>query len=94
MTENTSLFDADDLKRKRKTNYVKSVSKDGELTVHVKAETAAKIKKYCRLHNMNCKQFINDTLAERIGELSKTQYDSLSREELLAIVKRLEKDHD
>lgn len=84
-----NLFDEDE-KRTRRANYVKSKSKNGELTVHVAADTALKIKRYCKLHSLNCKKFINQILQERMQELETIQYDDLTREELIEILKRVD----
>jgi hypothetical protein len=94
MIENTALFDSEGIKRTRKVAYVKSKSKDGSLTVTINAGVAAKVKKYCRLHGRNCTQFLNEILAERMAELEQTQYDDLSRDDLLRLVKRMENDND
>lgn len=88
MIENT-LFDMGETKRRR-ANYVDKDSKTGELTVHVEPVTADRIKRYCRIHNMNCKRFVNELLDERMRDLEQTQYDDLTREELVALVKRME----
>lgn len=94
MTEHTSLFDSEELKRTRKVAYVHSKRKDGGLHVLLNADTATKVKKYCKLHNVNCSAFVNEILGERMKELSEKQYDDLTKEELIALVKRMEKEHD
>lgn len=92
MKENT-LFDLEETKRTRKVNYVQKESKNGELTVHVKADTAEVIKRYCNIHNLNCKQFVNEVLAEHMKELEQTQYDDLPKEKLIELLKRMDKKH-
>ena len=70
MKERT-LFNIDE--KKRNVKYVRSNSKSGELTVHVNADTTALIKEYCQMHSMNCKQFVNDVLTEKMAELEAKQ---------------------
>lgn len=91
MKERT-LFNMDE--RKRNTRYVRSKSKTGELTVHVNADTTALIKEYCQMHSVNCKQFVNDVLAEKMAELEQNKYDSLTKEELIELLKERDRNHD
>lgn len=94
MTENTSLFDSEEVKRTRKVAYKKSKCKDGLLHIRLTPENADSVKKYCRLHNVNCSAFVNSLILDRMKELAETQYDDLTKEELIALVKRLESEHD
>lgn len=94
MTENTSLFDSEEVKRTRKTAYINGKRKDGGLHVLLTPEIAVRVRKYCKLHNVNCSVFVNDMVFDRMKELAETQYDDLTKEELIALVKRLEKEHD
>jgi hypothetical protein len=68
--------------------------KDGLLHIRLTPENAESVKKYCRLHNVNCSVFVNDMVFDRMKELAETQYDDLTKEELIALVKRLENEHD
>lgn len=86
-----TLFDMDEIKQRRKVKYVDKTSKNGELTVHVKVDTAEDIKRYCNIHNLNCKQFVNDVLAEHMKKLDQTKYDDLPKEKLVELLKRMEK---
>ena len=92
MKERT-LFDMEETRR-RNTKFVRSKSKTGELTVHVGADTTALIKSYCQMHSMNCKQFINDVLTEKMKELEQSKYDGLTKDELIALLKRRDAEHD
>lgn len=92
MKQNT-LFDTVETPKKRNVKYVQKESKNGELTVHVKADTAEVIKRYCNIHNLNCKQFVNEVLAEHMKELEQTQYDDLPKEKLIELLKRMDKKH-
>lgn len=91
MKERT-LFNMDE--RKRNTRYVRSKSKTGELTVHVNADTTALIKEYCQMHSMNCKQFVNDVLTEKMAELEQNKYDGLTKDELIELLKERDRNHD
>lgn len=91
---NMNLFEFPEQKTKKKVKYVKSKSTNGELTVHIEAETAKRVKRYCKAKNINCKEFINELLQEKMQELNATKYDGMTREELLDLVKRMERDDD
>lgn len=93
MTENTSLFNADELKRTRKVGYVRSKSIDGVLRVRLEPDTSEKVKKYCRAHSINCSTFVNEVVAKHMHEIGDS-LDDLTKEELIALVKRLENEHD
>lgn len=86
-----TLFEMEEIKQKRKVNFVDKTSKNGELTVHVNADTAEDIKRYCNIHNLNCKQFINQVLKEHMKELEWTKYDDMPKEKLVELLKRMEK---
>jgi uncharacterized protein (DUF1778 family) len=92
MKQNT-LFDTVESPKKRNVKYVQKESKNGELTVHVNADTAEVIKRYCNIHNLNCKKFVNDVLTEHMKELAQTQYDDLPKEKLIELLKRMDKKH-
>ena len=92
MKERT-LFNMDET-RKRNTKYVRSKSKTGELTVHVNADTTALIKEYCKMHSVNCKQFVNDVLTEKMQELEQNKYDGLTKEELINLLKERDRNND
>ena len=86
-----SLFDTDETVRKRKVKYVQKESKNGELTVHINADTAEVIKRYCNIHSLNCKAFVNQVLTDHMKELDGTKYDDLPKEKLVELLKRMEK---
>lgn len=92
MKERT-LFNMDE-SRKRNVKYVHATSKTGELTVHVNADTTARIKQYCRMHKVNCKQFVNDVLTEKMTELEQKKYDGLTKDELIELLKERDRNHD
>lgn len=93
--QNMNLFEYPEQNpRKKRMNYVKSKSKDGELTVHIAADVARMLKRFCKVKNTNCKQVVNDLLREKLKEMDAAKYDGMSREELLALVKRMERDDD
>ena len=94
MTENTSLFDADNLRRTRKVAYKKSTSKDGNLHVRLAPELAAKVKRYCKMHHVNCSDLVNKVVNESIDELVKNQYENMSKEELIDLLRQMEREHD
>ncbi len=94
MTENTSLFDADALKRTRKVAYKKSKSKDGNLHVRLAPELAAKVKRYCKIHHVNCSEFVNQIIGESIDDLVRNQYENMSKEELIDLLRQMEREHD
>lgn len=93
MTENTSLFDADALKRTRKVAYKKSTSKDGNLHIRIAPELAAKIKRYCKMHRVNCSDFVNQIVNESIDDLVRNQYESMTKEELIDLLRQMEKEN-
>lgn len=85
-----SLFN-DEQKRSRKVEkFVKSASKDGTLSVTIDAEIATRIRKYCRMKNLNCKKLVQQIISEKIDELEASRFDDMSREDLLELVKRME----
>lgn len=92
MKQNT-LFDTADTPKMREMKYVQRESKNGELTVKVNADTAEVIRRYCNIHNLNCKKFVNDILTEHMKELDQTKYDDLPKEKLVELLKRMEKKH-
>lgn len=94
MTENTSLFDADALKRTRKVAYKKSKSKDGNLHVRLAPELAAKVKRYCKMHHVNCSDLVNKIVNESIDDLVHNQYENMSKEELIDLLRQMEREHD
>ena len=62
--------------------------------MHVNADTTALIKEYCQMHSVNCKQFINDVVAEKMQELEQNKYDGLTKEELINLLKERDRNHD
>ncbi len=95
MKENNTLFDIETPEQKRLYKFKQSNSKSGEYSTRLRPETAEKVKEYCRIHNLNCKYFINDVLDEKMAELEQTKYDGLTKEELIDLLKRMESErHD
>lgn len=84
MNKQESLFVE---KRTRKQDtYKKSESKDGTLSVTIDKEIAIPFKRYCARHNLNCKKVANRFIAEKLAELEKTEFESMSKEELIEMV--------
>lgn len=81
-----NLFNEEEPKQRRHKNYVRSNSSDGRLHVTIEADAAAKVKKYCELHNLNCSEFVSNFLSDKMEELLHTKYDSMPREELIALL--------
>lgn len=85
-----NLFNEEETKRTRRKNYVRSNSSDGRLHVSIEAETANKVKRYCEIRNLNCSEFVSGFLSEKMDELLHTKYDSMPREELIALLIKAE----
>jgi len=90
MTENTSLFKYEELKKARTFGYKKSKSRDGSLTVMIEPEVARKIKRYCALLDINCTHFVNEAMAEKVEEVMKNKYDMMTEAQKTEELYRLE----
>lgn len=85
-----NLFVMDEQKRKRKVDtFVKSKSKDGSLSVTIDADLGSTIREYCEIRNTNCTKLIHKILAEKFEELWDTIYEDMSKEDMIAAIKRL-----
>jgi hypothetical protein len=71
--------------------YVKAKSKDGTLSVTIDADLGSSIREYCEIRNTNCTKLIHKILAEKFDKLWDTIYEDMSKEDMIAAIKRLRK---
>ena len=85
-----SLFEEEQKRTRNVKKFVKSTSRDGSLSVIIDPDVACKVRRYCKLKNLNCKKLVSEIVAEKIDELEATKYDDMSRDDLLELIRRLE----
>lgn len=85
-----SLFGEEQKRTRNVKRFVKSASRDGSLSVIIDPDVARKVRKYCKLKNLNCKKLVSEIVAEKIEELEAAKYDDMSREDLLELIRRME----
>ena len=86
-----TLFEEEQKQRTRNVEtFVRVKSRDGSLSVTIDPDIAQNIRKYCKIKNLNCKKLIEQILEEEMEKRWPTRYDSMSREDLLKLVKRME----
>ena len=74
-------------KERTETNYRDTRSKDGTLSPIIGASTAARIRRHCARMNINKTKFIEGVLNKALDDLEEQYYQSLSKEELIELVK-------
>lgn len=70
--------------------YVRAKSKDGSLSIRLDPALAKKVRKYCRLKQLNCKKLIEKIIREKIDELISSQFDGMTREDMAEVILRLQ----
>lgn len=88
--EQLELFEKNtEVSRKRKprveTNYRKNKSKDG-FSPHIGNKLADRIDIYCKRHNTNKTKFVEACVAAQLSVLEMQDYESYSKEELIALL--------
>lgn len=80
----------DKQKRTRNVNgFVKANSKDGSLSTKFEHDIGSQIRNYCWMHNLNCTKFVNQQMRIRMDELEASQFDDMSREDLINLIKQM-----
>lgn len=63
-------------------------SKSGGLTLHIKKSTAERLTQYCKNVNTNRTKLAEDCINARLDDLEDEYLESLTREELYALIKQ------
>ena len=88
-----SLFEDKQKRTRNVDGFVKANSKDGSLSVRFAPDIAHRIRNYCWIRGLNCKKFANQQMRVRMDELEASQFDDMSREDLINLIKQMkEKD--
>jgi hypothetical protein len=85
-----SLFKEDQRRTRNVEKYVRAKSKDGSLSIRLDPVLAKKVRKYCRLKQLNCKKLIEKIIREKIDELISSQFDGMTREDMAEVILRLQ----
>lgn len=68
-----SLFKEDQRRTRNVEKYVRAKSRDGSLSIRLDPALAKKVRKYCRLKQLNCKKLIEKIIRKRIEEKAKSK---------------------
>lgn len=68
------------------TNCRKVRSKDGSFSPHIGKRLADRIDRYCKRHNTNKTKFVEACIAAQLSVLEMQDYESYSKEELIALL--------
>lgn len=74
------------MSRKRtriETGYRHIKSEDGSYSPHISKKTNARIDRYCRVLNINKKNFVEDCCNQRLDDLEKEMLQALQKDELI-----------
>lgn len=73
---------------KRTENGYRNVqSKDGRFSLHLGRAVTERLTRYCKNLNINRTRFAEQCIAERLDELEDIYLQSLTKEELIEIIK-------
>ena len=74
--------------KKRTENSYRSVqAKDGTFSPHLGRTITERLTRYCKNLNINRTRFVEQCIAERLDELEDVYLQSLTKEELIEIIK-------
>ena len=74
------------MRKRNESLYRETTSKNGTFSTHVSAKTAARIRRYCALTNINKTKFVEDCINKQLDALERECLDKLTKEELIALV--------
>ena len=70
-------------------SYIDTSSKDGGFTGHISPLTAQRMRAFCKATNINCTQFIEESVKEKLDRVEEEMYHNLSKEDLIVELLRL-----
>lgn len=73
-------------KDRTETNCRNVKSKDGSFSPHIGKATAERLAKYCHLRNINKTKFVEQCINERLDDLEREYYESLTKEDLISLI--------
>ena len=84
------LFEGENTSHAKRTrienNYRRSDSKSGEYSPKLGKQLADRIHKYCRRHNINKAKFVEECINAQMDILERQDYESYTKEELIALL--------
>jgi len=75
-------------KPRTEDKYRNASSKDGTFSPHISKKTAERIDRYCKINNINKTKFIEQCVNERLDDLETEMLDTLTKEQLIEMVKK------
>ncbi len=73
--------------RERKESYRNTRAKDGTYSARLNKTTAARVKRYCEMTGKQANTFVAQCVDERLDVLEDEFYKSLSKEQLIELIK-------
>lgn len=77
------------MRKTRNENKCRNVSsKDGTFSPHLSKKTSERIERFCKINNLNKTKFVERCCDERLDVLETEMLDTLTKEQLIEMVKR------